>query len=44
MPHGHVNQILPRLLRRETQAVPPDHIHWYKNVEAPFRYLEVQTP
>ena len=25
-------------------VVPPDHIHWYKNVESPFRYLEVQTP
>jgi mannose-6-phosphate isomerase-like protein (cupin superfamily) len=24
--------------------MPPDTIHWYKNVEAPFRYLEVPVP
>jgi hypothetical protein len=22
----------------------PDTIHWYKNVETPFRYLEVPVP
>jgi len=40
--------ILPGESRRISQGdvivVPPDHPHWYKNVEAPFRYLEVQTP
>jgi quercetin dioxygenase-like cupin family protein len=24
--------------------MPPDTIHWYKNVETPFRYLEVPVP
>ena len=24
--------------------MPPDTVHWYKNVEAPFRYLEVPVP
>jgi Cupin len=33
-----------RISKGDVIIVPPDHIHWYKNVEAPFRYLEVQTP
>ena len=33
-----------RISKGDVILVPPDHIHWYKNVEAPFRYLEVQTP
>jgi mannose-6-phosphate isomerase-like protein (cupin superfamily) len=24
--------------------VPPDTIHWYENVETPFRYIEVPVP
>ena len=24
--------------------MPPDTIRWYKNVETPFRYLEVPIP
>jgi len=33
-----------RISKGDVIIVPPDHIHWYQNVEAPFRYLEVQTP
>jgi mannose-6-phosphate isomerase-like protein (cupin superfamily) len=33
-----------RISEGDVIVVPPDRIHWYKNVEAPFRYLEVQTP
>ena len=33
-----------RISKGDVIIVPPNHIHWYKNVEAPFRYLEVQTP
>jgi mannose-6-phosphate isomerase-like protein (cupin superfamily) len=33
-----------RISKGDVIIVPPDRIHWYKNVEAPFRYLEVQTP
>lgn len=28
----------------DVYIVPPDTIHWYKNVEAPFRYIEVPVP
>jgi len=33
-----------RISKGDVIIVPPDRIHWYKNVVAPFRYLEVQTP
>ena len=33
-----------RISTGDVVIVPPDHFHWYKNVEAPFRYIEVQTP
>ena len=33
-----------RISKGDVIIVPPDRIHWHKNVEAPFRYLEVQTP
>jgi len=33
-----------RISQGDVIVVPPNHPHWYKNVEAPFRYLEVQTP
>ena len=33
-----------RISQGDVIVVPPDRPHWYKNVEAPFRYLEVQTP
>jgi len=33
-----------RISQGDVIIVPPDHVHWYKNVDAPFRYLEVQTP
>ncbi len=33
-----------RISKGDVIVVPPDHVHWYRNVEVPFRYLEVQTP
>jgi len=33
-----------RISKGDVIVVPPNRLHWYKNVEAPFRYLEVQTP
>lgn len=33
-----------RISKGDVILVPPNRIHWYKDVEAPFRYLEVQTP
>jgi Cupin len=33
-----------RISKGDVIIVPPGRIHWYKNVEVPFRYLEVQTP
>ena len=33
-----------RISEGDVIIVPPDRPHWYKNVQAPFRYLEVQTP
>jgi hypothetical protein len=33
-----------RISKGDVIVVPPNCPHWYKNVEAPFRYLEVQTP
>jgi quercetin dioxygenase-like cupin family protein len=33
-----------RISKGDIYIVPPDTIHWYKNVEAPFRYLEVPVP
>src|SRR3984957_20315299 len=33
-----------RISKGDVIVVPPNRVHWYKNVEAPFRYLEVQTP
>ena len=33
-----------RISKGDVYIVPPDTIHWYKDVEAPFRYLEVPVP
>jgi quercetin dioxygenase-like cupin family protein len=33
-----------RISKGDVYIVPPDTIHWYKNVETPFRYLEVPVP
>ena len=33
-----------RISKGDVIVVPPNHLHWYKDVQAPFRYLEVQTP
>jgi mannose-6-phosphate isomerase-like protein (cupin superfamily) len=33
-----------RISKGDVYIVPPDTIHWYKNVETPFRYIEVPVP
>ena len=33
-----------RISKGDVYIVPPDTTHWYKNVEAPFRYIEVPVP
>jgi mannose-6-phosphate isomerase-like protein (cupin superfamily) len=33
-----------RISKGDVFIMPPDTIHWYKNVETPFRYLEVPVP
>jgi hypothetical protein len=33
-----------RISKGDAYIVPPDTIHWYKDVEAPFRYIEVPIP
>ncbi len=33
-----------RISKGDIFIMPPDTIHWYKNVEPPFRYLEVPVP
>jgi len=33
-----------RISKGDVFIMPPNTIHWYKNVEAPFRYLEVPVP
>jgi mannose-6-phosphate isomerase-like protein (cupin superfamily) len=33
-----------RIAKGDVYIVPPDTIHWYKNVEAPFHYIEVPVP
>jgi mannose-6-phosphate isomerase-like protein (cupin superfamily) len=33
-----------RIGKGDVFIMPPDTIHWYKNVEAPFRYIEVPVP
>jgi mannose-6-phosphate isomerase-like protein (cupin superfamily) len=33
-----------RISKGDVFIMPPDTIHWYKNVEPPFRYLEVPVP
>jgi mannose-6-phosphate isomerase-like protein (cupin superfamily) len=33
-----------RVSKGDVYLVPPNTIHWYKDVEAPFRYLEVPVP
>jgi len=33
-----------RITKGDIFIMPPDTIHWYKNVETPFRYLEVPVP
>jgi mannose-6-phosphate isomerase-like protein (cupin superfamily) len=33
-----------RISKGDVYIVPPDTIHWYKNVETPFRYTEVPVP
>jgi len=33
-----------RISKGDVFIMPPDTVHWYKNVETPFRYLEVPVP
>ncbi len=33
-----------RISKGDVFIMPPDTFHWYKNVEAPFRYIEVPVP
>ena len=33
-----------RISKGDMYIVPPDTIHWYKDVETPFRYIEVPVP
>ena len=33
-----------RISKGDVYIVPPDTIHWYKNVETPFLYIEVPVP
>ena len=33
-----------RISKGDVFIMPPDTIHWYKDVEAPFRYIEVPVP
>jgi mannose-6-phosphate isomerase-like protein (cupin superfamily) len=33
-----------RISKGDVCIVPPDTIHWYKDVETPFRYIEVPVP
>lgn len=33
-----------RIGKGDVYIVPPDTIHWYKDVESPFRYIEVPVP
>lgn len=33
-----------RISTGDVYIVPPNTIHWYKNVEVPFRYIEVPVP
>jgi len=33
-----------RVSKGDMYIVPPDTIHWYKDVEAPFHYIEVPVP
>jgi len=33
-----------RISKGDVFIMPPDTIHWYKDVQAPFRYLEVPVP
>jgi len=33
-----------RISKGDVYIVPPETLHWYKNVEAPFRYIEVPVP
>jgi mannose-6-phosphate isomerase-like protein (cupin superfamily) len=33
-----------RIGKGDVFIMPPDTIHWYKNVDTPFRYLEVPVP
>jgi mannose-6-phosphate isomerase-like protein (cupin superfamily) len=33
-----------RISKGDVFIMPPDTIHWYRNVEGPFRYIEVPVP
>ena len=33
-----------RISKGDVYIVPPNTIHWYKDVETPFRYIEVPVP
>jgi mannose-6-phosphate isomerase-like protein (cupin superfamily) len=33
-----------RISKGDVYIVPSDTLHWYKNVETPFRYIEVPVP
>jgi quercetin dioxygenase-like cupin family protein len=33
-----------RISQGDVFIMPPDTIHWYKDVATPFRYIEVPVP
>ncbi len=33
-----------RISKGDVFIVPPDTVHWYTNIEGPFRYIEVPVP
>lgn len=33
-----------RISKGDMYIVPPDTVHWYKNIQAPFRYVEIAVP
>jgi len=33
-----------RISQGDMFIMPPDTMHWYKDVAAPFRYIEVPVP
>lgn len=33
-----------RVVKGDVFIVPPDTVHWYRDIEGPFRYIEVPVP